>query len=339
MPPPDHGQGRARRPPRLAPGDTIAVATPAGPVSSPARLTRGADALRSLGFNVAIGTQARTTDPDMRTAEDRAEELNGFLRDPGIRAVVASIGGYNSNSLLPYLDYAALRREPKIICGYSDITALLLACYSCAGVVTFHGPTLLPEIAEYPGMQEYSRSWFLRVTGRPEPAGPLEPAAAWTDEFLAWDLDDNRPRATRPSAGWRWLGHGQACGPLVGGNLETISALAGTPYLPDFTGAVVFLESASSEPGLVERSLAHLDMIGAFRDISAILFGRPFRAGEAFAGQLNALLRRWFTDRAIPVVADVDLGHTDPMLTLPVGVHAVVDFTSQSLVIAGAAVC
>lgn len=335
----DHERGGVRLPPHLAPGDVIAVTTPSGPVRAAGRLARGVSALRQLGFDVIVGPQAYIDDPRKRVPEARSEELNSFFRDAGIRAVIAAIGGYTCNAILPYLDYAVLRRQPKIICGYSDITALLLACHNRAGIVTFHGPTLLPEVAEFPAMQDYSRSHFLRVVGRTAPAGRLKAADAWTDEFLAWDIDDNRPRRMQPSAGWLWFGHGHAQGRLVGGNLETISAMAGTPYLPDFSGSIVFLETASTSPELVERSLAHLDMAGTFSGIPAVLFGRPFRTDDIFADQLSILVRRWFADRVISVVTNVDLGHTDPMLTLPIGVRASVDFTHESLAIVDAAVC
>lgn len=335
----DHERVGMRLPPHLAPGDLIAVATPSGPVCTSGRLARGVSALRRLGFDVIVGPQAYTDDPCKRTPEARSEELNSFFRDTSIRAVITTIGGHTCNTVLPHLDYAALRQQPKIICGYSDITALLLACHTRAGIVTFHGPTLLAEVAEFPAMHDYTRSSFLRVVGRATAAGALKAAKAWTDEFLAWEIDDDRPRMMQPSAGWLWFGHGYVRGPLVGGNLETISAMAGTPYLPDFGGAILFLETASGNPELVERSLAHLDMADVFSGIAAVLFGRPFRTDDSSAGQMSMLLQRWFPDRGIPLVTNIDLGHTDPMLTLPIGVNASLDFAHQSLAVVDAAVC
>jgi muramoyltetrapeptide carboxypeptidase len=330
---------QARRPPGLKPGDRIAIVSPSAPVRAPRRLARGVATLTNLGFEVIVGPRARAgAAASERDARARADELNGFLADRTIRAVVAAIGGYTSNAVLPYVDYAALRRDPKIICGYSDITALLLACRSLAGIVTFHGPTLLPEIAEFPAAQPYTMDYLQRAVSRQEPVGQLTPADSWTDEFLLWDHDDNRPRTMRRARGWRWLTSGSGCGPLVGGNLETISALAGTRYLPDFGGAVVFLETVGLDIDLVERSMTHLDMLGVFGAAAAVLFGRPFRSGAEFGDQLADLLLRHLGDRSIPVITDVDLGHTDPMLTLPIGVQAHVDYATGSVEIVDAAV-
>jgi len=330
--------GTLRRPPRLQRGDRIAVAAPSGITQTSGRLTRGVAALKSLGFEVVVGSQVMAGDPGKRTAQNRADELNGFLRDQTVRAVIAAIGGDTTNAVLPLVDYAALRRDPKIICGYSDITALLLACHQLAGMVTFHGPTLLPEIAEFPAAQPYTLHYLKWAVGRARPVGRLTPAEAWTDEFLLWDHHDDRPRAMRQSGGWRWLSGGSASGPLLGGNLETVSALAGTRYFPDFAGAVVFLETASDNIDLIERSMTHLGMLGVFTAASAVLLGRPFRAEAEFGNQLSELLLHHIAGRPIPVAADVDLGHTDPMLTLPIGVRADVDGAARIVEIVDAAV-
>lgn len=330
--------GGSLRPPGLQHGDRIAVAAPSGTVQTARRLDRGVATLESMGFEVVVGSQVTTDDPGKRTAQARADELNGFLRDQAVRAVIAAIGGYTTNAVLPLIDYDALRRDPKIICGYSDITALLLACHQLARIVTFHGPTLLPEIAEYPAAQPYTINHLQHAISRPAPMGRLAPPEAWTDEFLLWDHHDDRPRSMQQSPGWRWLSGGRASGPLLGGNLETISALAGTQYFPDFTGAVVFLETACGNIDLIGRSITHLAMLGVFAVASAVLFGRLFRATAELGDQLCELLLHHVAGQPIPVVTDVDLGHTDPMLTLPIGVRADVDGTARIVEIVDAAV-
>lgn len=326
-------------PPALRPGDRVAIAAPSGPVRTPRRMDRGVRALTDLGYDVIVGPQARTDDPEERSGRARADELNVFLNDPTVRGVFAAIGGYTANATLPHLDYAALRRDPKVICGYSDVTALLLACHAQTGVVVFHGPTVLPELAEYPEAQPYTTRYWRLAAHRPEPMGVFEAPREWTDEFLPWDLGDDRPRRMRPSHGWCWLVDGEGTGPLLGGNLETISALGGTPYLPDFRGAVVFLETVSTDIDQIERSWTHLEMLGVFASAAAVLFGRPLRADERFAARLRTVLQRHLAHRGVPVVADVDLGHTDPMLTLPIGVRALVDSATRQVKILDAAVC
>ncbi|GHJ45894.1 LD-carboxypeptidase [Catellatospora sp. TT07R-123] len=316
----------------------MAVATPSGPVRTPRRLARGVDALRRMGFEVIVGPQASLVGDYERRATARADELNKFIRAPQVRAVIATIGGYSGNAVLPHLDYDALRADPKIICGYSDITAVLLACYTKARIVTFHGPTLLPEVAEQPSMQDYTADHLLRAVCQPIPIGRLVPAKAWTDEFCPWDTDDDGPRTVRPGTGWHWVCEGTGSGPLLGGNIDTLSALGGSQYLPDFTGAVLFLETASSTLDEIERSLTHLEMLGLFDTAAGVLFGRLFRSPPELAARVASSLRRRLDVRQIPVVTDVDLGHTDPMLTLPIGVQAAVDSTSGSVEITRAAV-
>lgn len=324
-------------PPRLRKGDVVAVATPSAPVLTPRRLERGAEALRTLGYEVRLGPLAARGVQDA-TGSRRADELNGFFQDPRVRCVVASLGGLTSNSVLDALDYDALRADPKIITGYSDITTVLLAVLRRAGLVTFHGPTLLPELAEYPQVLPYTRDSFLRAVARPEPLGRLSPPGERTEELLHWDEADDRPRRTLPADGWQWLHPGSGTGPLVGGNLETIGLLAGTAYFPDFSGAVVVLETTSTDVRNVERALTHLRMLGAFDTAAALLLGRSFRGPEGFEAALRRTVGAFTAEYGVPVVAGMDIGHSDPMLTLPLGVRARVDSATATVEVLDAAV-
>ncbi|WP_181804260.1 S66 peptidase family protein [Streptomyces shenzhenensis] len=324
-------------PPRLREGDVVAVATPSAPVVTPRRLDRGVAALRALGYEVRLGPLAARGAHDSTPAQ-RADELNSFFRDPGVRCVVASLGGLTSNAVLDALDYDALRADPKIITGYSDITTVLLAVLRRTGLVTFHGPTLLPELAEYPRVLPYTRDGFLRAVARPEPLGRLSPPDERTEELLYWDEADDRPRHTLPADGWRWLHPGSGTGPLVGGNLETIGLLAGTPYFPDFSGAVVVLETTATDVRHVERALTHLRMLGVFDTMAALLLGRSFRGPEGFEATLRRTVRVLTAPYGVPVVAGMDIGHSDPMLTLPLGVRARVDSATETVEVLDAAV-
>lgn len=323
-------------PRRLTPGDLVAVAAPAGAVRHPQRLARGVAALRRLGFDVVTGPTAGAGAD--REPSARASEFNAFLRDPRVRAVVAAIGGHHSNSILDLVDWAALGADPKPIVGYSDITALLLAGLTAGNVVTFHGPTVLPEFGEYPQPLDYTCAGFLRVTGRPAPAGRVLPPPHWTEEFLAWGSDDVRPRRMVAADGWQWAGHGPATGRLVGGNLETVCALAGTRYWPDWSGAVVLLETLTTEPEPVERCLAHLAMLGVFDQMVGLVAGRSLRGGAGFEQCWRDLVRRW-VPRDVPMVFGADVGHTDPMATLPIGVRVRLDPAAEAMEIVDAAVC
>lgn len=315
----------------------MAVATPSSGVTTPRRLERGVAALRDLGYRVRVGALA-TAPTESRSAAERAAELNAFLRDPEVRCVVAAIGGLTSSSILAYLDYEAIRADPKILLGYSDITAILLAVLAVTGTVTFHGPTLLPELAEYPRPLPYTREGLLRAVTSPEPIGRLTPAAEWTEEFLPWDEADDRPRRTVASKGWQWLHGGTGTGPLVGGNLETLAQLAGTPYLPDADGAVILLETTSTVLADTGRLLTGLERLGFLDRMTALLVGRSFRAPGGFEGALAGMLTERFGDRGVPIVTGMDVGHSDPMLTLPLGVRVRVNASLRSVEVLDAAV-
>ena len=326
-------------PRRLAPGDTIGVCTPSGPGAPicPERFERGVDALRRLGFEVLVGDQAYVTGYAAGSGVARAREINVMLRDRRVRAIVASIGGLNANAVLPHLDYAALRADPKIILGYSDITAILLGVHATTGVVTFHGPTLLPELAEYPSPLSYTiESMMDALCGRA--SGPHGAPAEWTDELLLWGQQDNRPRTTNRHTGWRWLAPGTATGPLLGGNLETLCALAGTPYLPSFDGALLMWETCATTLAPVDRALTQLDAAGVTAGIRGMVVGRTFRAPDGFERELRDFVADRYGTSGIPIVAGVDVGHTDPMLTLPLGPPARLDSACGTFEVIGDAV-
>jgi muramoyltetrapeptide carboxypeptidase LdcA involved in peptidoglycan recycling len=326
-------------PRRLAPGDAIGVCTPSGPGAPicPERFTRGRSALRRLGFRVVVGEQAHAIGYAAGSAVARAREINVMLRDPEVRAVVASIGGLNANAVLPHLDYAALRADPKIIIGYSDITAVLLGVLAKAGVVTFHGPTLLPELAEYPAPLPYTvESMLATLAGRA--AGPFTAPTEWTDELLLWGQQDNRRRTTHAHTGWRWLTPGTGTGPLLGGNLDTLCALVGTPYLPSFDGALLIWETCATTLAPVDRSLTQLDAAGITSRVAGMVIGRTFRAPDGFEDELRDFVADRYRARRIPILAGVDIGHTDPMLTLPLGSTARLDSTSGTFEVTGDAV-
>jgi muramoyltetrapeptide carboxypeptidase LdcA involved in peptidoglycan recycling len=328
------------RPPRLVPGDLIAVCTPsgAGAPMAPRRFERGLEYLRGRGFQVRVGAAAWREGYAAGDAGHRADELNSAIRDPEVRAIVAAIGGYTTNRILPYVDFAALAADPKIIIGYSDITALLLAVHARTGMVTFHGPTLMPELAEHPAPLGYTEQALWTVVSTPRAPGRLNPPGEWTEEFLAWDVADDRPRLSRPHDGWEWIVPGTGTGPLLGGNLDTMCALTGTAYLPRSDGAVFFWETCSTSLAEIDRNLTHLECAGVVSGVSGMIVGRSFRGDATFESRLRAFLADRLAGAPYPVVTGVDLGHADPMLTLPVGVRCRLDSASDVIELAEPAV-
>jgi muramoyltetrapeptide carboxypeptidase len=333
------------KPPRLRPGDTIGIVSPAwgGAGAFPHRVERGLAQIERLGFRAKLAPNAlhqRGYVSD--TAEARASDINAMFADPEVRAVLAAVGGDHACHLLPLLDYALIRAQPKIFMGYSDITVLNLALYVAAGLGTFNGPALLTDFAEFPQMLPYTERWLLRALTDPAPIGALAPAAEWTEEFLDWgtQADLARPRAMRPSAGWSWLKAGQAEGRLIGGCLESLQHLRGTPYWPSWDGAILFIETSEEapSPATVDGILMDYENMGVLARLRGLLVGRPMGYIDEQRAELRAVLLERTAKFSFPIISDMDFGHTAPQLVLPIGCRAQIDSDAQRLSILEGAV-
>ena len=269
--------------------------------------------------------------------ERRAEDINRMFADPEVKAILTSIGGDHSCHLLPWLDWDLIRFNPKIFMGFSDITVLNIAIWHRTGLVTFNGPTLLTEVAEYPQMPAYSEEYLLRAITRPEPVGNVEPSDWWTEEYLDWgqQLDTTRPRAVQPSSGWTWLKGGSSEGVLIGGCIESLQHLRGTPFWPDWQDAILFIETSEDhpDPAMVDGMLMDYTNMGVLPQLRGLLVGRP----TGYAGGQRQELREVIQERTsgydFPVITDMDFGHTTPMFTLPIGCRASIDSAKREFAI------
>ncbi|MCP5058347.1 MAG: LD-carboxypeptidase [bacterium] len=213
--------------------------------------------------------------------------------------------------------------------GYSDITVLNVALWQQTGLVTFNGPALLTDFAEYPDMLSYTEHAFLSAVTQDEPIGALAPAAEWTEELLDWGKKDDLQRGRRltPSSGWTWLREGYAEGVLVGGCISSLQHLRGTRFWPDLDGAILFLETSEEKPvpATVDGILMDYENMGVFDSLAGLLFGRPMY----YTDEEKQLLREVIATRTaafdFPVVTDMDFGHTAPQLVLPIGCRARID--------------
>jgi len=320
------------RPPRLRKGDTVGIVSPSwgGGAEYPHRVERGVEYLESSGFRVRIAPHAMNSVGYVSdTAHNRASDIHAMFGDPEVRAIVATIGGDHSCHLLPLLDFDLIRKYPKIFMGYSDVTVLNVAIWQMTGLVTFNGPALMVELAEYPEVFEYTERHMLKVLCSAEPVGRVEPSAWWTEELLDWGEKEDltRARAGEASSGWTWLKGGKAEGVLVGGCLESMQHLRGTPYWPDLDGAILFLETSEEkpEPERVDGILMDYENMGVLERIRGLLFGRPMFYEPEEREQLYEVILERTEGYGFPVVAEMDFGHTSPMFTLPVGCRAAVD--------------
>jgi muramoyltetrapeptide carboxypeptidase len=327
------------RPAALRPGDTIGICTPSFPahVAFRAKYLHGVAELTRLGFRVIEGSlTARATSQGARsgTPEERAAEINELFSNPEVRAIVTTIGGSNSSSLVPHLDFEAVRANPKIFCGYSDITSLHLAFMRHAGLSTFYGPAVMPSFGEWPELPHEMVDSFLDATMR-HLSGPRELVAPsrWSRHMRdarteAWRTE---PRTWEPHAGWRTVTHGVAEGPALALNLNTLRSNTGTPEMPDFDGAVLFIEDMSSSPTQAERAYPHLAALGVFSKVAGLVWGRiehwsdegcPISVEDLLLEAIRGELGR---APAFPIATDFDCCHTTPMLTLAQGVRVRLD--------------
>jgi muramoyltetrapeptide carboxypeptidase len=333
------------KPARLRDGDTIGIISPSwgSGAAYPHRVERGVEYLESLGSRVRIAPHAMNSVGHVSdTAENRVADIHAMFRDPEVKALVATIGGDHSCHLLPLLDFDLIRENPKILMGYSDVTVLNVAIWEKTGLVTFNGPALMVELAEYPKVFDYTERYMLKTLCSAEPVGEVGPSEWWTEEFLDWDEKEDltRERMRQPSSGWTWLKAGSVEGVLVGGCLESMQHLRGTPYWPDLDGAILFLETSEEKPRpeTVDGILMDYENMGVFERIAGLLFGRPYGYTSEEREQLREVILERTGGYDFPVVADMDFGHTSPMFTLPVGCRAVIEVGRERFEIVEAAV-
>jgi muramoyltetrapeptide carboxypeptidase LdcA involved in peptidoglycan recycling len=271
-----------------------------------------------LGLRLTYGDHVDVRDPfDSAAVAERVADLHAAFADPDVAAVLTVIGGFNSNELLPHLDWDLIASNPKVFCGYSDITALHNAIHARTGLVTYCGPHWSTF-----GMRDHfdqTERWFVETLFGNDPV-QLRPSATWTDD--AWFADQDA-RELQPGDGWWPLQPGAASGRLLGGNLCTFNLLQGTRYRPDLDGAVLFVEDDDqSDPPTFARDLTSLLQLPDAAGIRGLLIGRFQRA----SGMTRPLLQRIVGNQpalaGLPVLANVDFGHTTPLATLPVGGEA-----------------
>jgi muramoyltetrapeptide carboxypeptidase LdcA involved in peptidoglycan recycling len=323
-------------PSHLSPGDTIGIVSPSwgGAGLFPHRLEAGVRQLQALGYQVKLAPHALNHLSFVSdTTENRAADINQMFADPAVNAIITAIGGDHACHLLPWLDYDVIGSHPKIFMGFSDTTVLNIALWSKSGLVTFNGPALLTDFAEYPHMFSYTQEYFLKTVSNALPVGTILPAKAWTEERLDWSIqkDLERPRQVLPSGGWTCLKRGRAVGRLVGGCIESLQHLRGTPYWPDWNEAILFFETSEEKPSpeTVDGILMDYENMGIFEKLNGMLVGRPMYYSEQEKHSLDEHILERTKDFSFPIITEMDFGHTAPQFTLPIGCLAGIDSFEQ----------
>lgn len=286
----------------LRQGDTIAFVAPAGP-SDPMRVEQGRKRLEALGYRVRVPKDLIRRDRYLAGSDDaRAGELNEAIRDPEVRAVFPCRGGYGLMRILDRIDYEAIRDDPKIITGYSDLTALHLAVARRSRVITFHSP--MPESALYrdDGEYAYASSVFWKtVRGEGFSGKP--------GEGVDVDLPEGRPKPVR-------LVGGKARGRVVGGNLTLICATLGTPYALEADGNILIVEDTGEAAYRIDRYFAQLRLAGVLGRIAGLIIGTFDNTDEK---AVEEVVREYGSRLHVPVLMDFPLGHTPFNAALPHG--------------------
>jgi len=320
---------------KLEMGDTIGIFSPSSPITYtvPERFHRAKAYLEAKGFNIIEGALTGKQDYYRSgTIKERADELNQLIRNPEVKCIMSTIGGMNSNSILPYIDYEAFRKNPKIIIGYSDVTAILLAIYAKTGVSTFYGPALVASFGEFPSFVDYTYEYFRNMLIE-DVTLPYEfpMPEYWTDEYIDWSQQD-REKEKRKNQ-WITVYEGIARGRLIGGNLNTMTGIWGSQYMPEIKeGDILFIEDSLEDAATVERSFSLLKLNGVFDKVSGIILGKHELFDDMRTGRKPyEILLEVLGERQLPFMADFDCCHTHPMLTLPIGVEVELDATNKKV--------
>lgn len=320
---------------KLRIGDSIGIFSPSSPITyvCPNRFERANEYLKHKGFNIVEGSLTGKKDfYRSGSIKERAEELNELIRNPEIKCIMSTIGGMNSNSILPYIDYEAFKRNPKIVMGYSDVTAVLLALYAQTGISTYYGPALVASFGELPPFVDYTYKYLKEITiDNLEMPYTFEAPEYWTEEYINWETQD-RSKEKRENK-LITVHEGIARGRVIGGNLNTIQGIWGSKYMPEIKkGDILFVEDSLKDAATIERSFSFLKVNGVFDKISGIILGKHELFDDLGTGRKPfEILMEVLGDQKLPFLADFDCSHTHPMLTLPIGCEIELNATEKKV--------
>ena len=319
LPPARLGAAAAVRPKRLRAGDTIALVSPASATFSSIDLQIAKESLEALGFKVTpaehvLARHGYLAGPD----QARADDINKAFADKSIAGIHAIRGGWGSARVLPYLDFDTIRRNPKVLIGYSDITALLLSIHAKTGLTTFHGPIGLGR------WDAWSLDYYRRVLMNGE-------AVTYTNRK---DLSGDRNSLVPVEFRTVTATPGTARGRLLGGNLTVLTAILGSPYLPSWDDAILFCEDVGEDLYRVDRMFTQLKLAGVLAKLKGFVFGSCSECGpgEGYASlTLEEIIRDHIKPLGIPAWQGAMIGHAQPQWTLPVGADVEIDAAAGTM--------
>jgi muramoyltetrapeptide carboxypeptidase LdcA involved in peptidoglycan recycling len=294
-------------------------------------------------FDIAVIETAnalKSADYIYKNPKARADDLMEAFCDPSIKAIIATIGGEDSLRTLPFIDLSVLTNNPKIFIGFSDSTVTHWACYK-AGLTSFYGTSILIGFAENSGMHQYQIDDINRTLFSAKPVGQILPnTSGWTSERLDWGdvaLQDVKRKLVQ-STGWNFLqGRGTVQGKLLGGCMEVLEFLKGTDFWVnsnDWQGAILFLETSEvmPDPTYFRWWLRNYAAQGILHKLNGIIVGRPYN--NRYAEEYNKILTKVISEEEgllnLPIITEMDFGHTCPTFTIPLGITAEIDCDQQT---------
>ena len=315
-------------PNKLQKGDVITVIAPSTSMSIINEKTKNYAKKRfeDMGLKVKYAKHVNEIDEfNSSSIESRLKDLHNAFSDKEVKAVIAIIGGFNSNQLLKYIDWDLIKSNPKIFCGFSDITVLNNAIYAKSGLITYSGPyysTFGQKLH-----LEYTIDYFQKCLMAEEPFY-IKSSENWSNDEWYKNQDDRYPISNE---GYWVLNEGRAEGTIIGANLCTFNLLQGTKYMPSLKDTVLFIEDDyESLPHTFDRDLQSLIHQPGFEGVRGIVIGRFVKESKMSRSLLEKIVKTKKELNRVPVIANADFGHTDPKITFPIGGFAKISASKKT---------
>lgn len=294
----------------ISKGSTIGVLSPAY-TASKERVSNGIHYLESKGYSVKLSKNFNKNYGYFAGTDlERIDDIHELFADANVEAIIAARGGWGTLRLLDQLDYKLIKKNPKPLIGYSDITTLQLALWKKVGLGSISGPMCAVEMGK--GIKKFTEDHFWNYLYN-------------KDHDYEINLDETQTKI---------MCNGKTEGKLIGGCLSLVSFLQGTPYCPDFTGSILFLEDVGEQPYKIDRYFAHLKQAGVFEKISGLILG-DFLDCENEDGEngfsIQFLIKEYFADAPYPVIYNFPYGHDDIKISMPIGAHTIIDTNTNYL--------
>ncbi len=304
-------------PDKLKAGDEVRIIAPSESMAKISLETREIANKRSaaLGLKLSFGKNIEESDEfNSSSIKSRIDDLHEAFADKNIKAILTVVGGFNCNQMLEDIDWELIRKNPKIFCGYSDITALNNAIFAKTGLVTYSGP----HYSSF-GQKlyfDYTLDYFKKCLFNEEPF-EIKPSVSWSDD--AWYKNQDE-RKLISNEGWLVINEGKAEGTILGANLCTFNLLQGTEYFPNLSNSIIFIEDdETSDSPFIDRNLQSLIHQPGFFGVKGFVIGRFQKASGINNEKIIKIIKTKKELTYLPVIANIDFGHTNPMITFPVG--------------------